>query len=342
MEFSYKPICTYKTLKTIAGLMLSVSLLTSCYCYVMMFYYQTPKDELAGFLDFFMQLGKIAIPLIVYSLFLQLNTEKEKTVRVVLLQLAMAILFYAFEIILYYYFIVPFLSEMIGSEIGIDVTLIIKEISNLFLGLMGNVNVFIDTFALSLIFLFLIYTPKKIKEKNIKFYRLLTLVPVTFIIASNVIMYFIKTGAILSNVYISGVFSARPIYVYFFFFALCFYTKYRHKIYGIKHDLEQYNSYIESNVGLRRYTYVISIFLILISLAEFGFSFVPDHKYYNVGTCYYLFLLVPFILLCNPLQIPKHLWTQVFNILLLAIVGIVIGLAYFALFAYYADMIFNI
>lgn len=250
------------------------------------------------------------MPLLLISMTSSIIINNERITKVVLINFLLFLLFYIIEILTFVYYVVPTIESLIKDFTGFELNA--KELLEEVLGEFSSINIFIDLLLCSLIYLFFVYTPKHIKNRII-FRRLLTIIPVSYIVISFLLNGLAKTNLISINLYLGALLPHKNIITYVFFFITIIFVKYNKKIFYLfnKNKDKTYESYTLENTFLSNYNYFLIILLCLLSIIDFSFSYIPNIKNWGIGNNYYLFVAIPFLFFYNYQKSPKRkIWKQ--------------------------------
>ena len=140
------------------------------------------------------------------------------------------------------------------------------------------------------IYYFLFSSKKTLKGLKLLFFRLLSILPIIYIIVSLIFRILNNLGKITLNLYISPLFVGPKVIVFGFFVTLLFYIKLKESKYQIFDE----ENYIIPNVFAKLSSKVFSIFgFIELFIGLFYPSFSP----YGVGNNYFLILCAPIMIL---------------------------------------------
>lgn len=157
-----------------------------------------------------------------------------------------------------------------------------------------NANVFVDLLIFSLLFLFLFHYPKK----HLKLFRSLVLFPLLYIIISFILMILYKLSIIELNFYLASFLPSKKILLHFLVLSYLFYLKI-------------YNKNRESKVlESHKVSIFLTLIIIIICLIDFIFSFFPNLKTFGLGSSYYIFISIPFILMFDYKKPIKFKWVK--------------------------------
>ena len=168
-------------------------------------------------------------------------------------------------------------------------------------------NVFSDLLALSLFYFFYTYNPKKhFQGKNLKYFRLLALVPL-LIAGASYAFKVLNTYQILKlPIEVYPFLTTKPPFIYLIFIILTIWIKARANDY-YKHGgtKEEYYAYLNTNRNSFSFSLMLALILVFASLIDTALygalSFMENGDLvvsaFEIGDCSALFVAVPIILL---------------------------------------------
>ena len=144
------------------------------------------------------------------------------------------------------------------------------------LGNLGSVfNIFIDLFLCTLLFFFMNYTPKNIKKENIKYFRLLALLPILYEVASILIKYFVATGAMNIPFFCFFLLPSKPPMMFVAFVVLVLVLKIEeYKRLKEKQDPHFITEHRKTNAHSLRFSIIIAIVFFSAALLDLIIYFV--------------------------------------------------------------------
>ena len=205
--------------------------------------------------------GQLAIPFFLLANFALILSSRENVKKLVIFHASMALLIIALYLLCYDRYIVG-LANYVFSLFGIENGKVLIDMFMLshftrYLSL----NVFIDLLMCSLLYLFLVYKPKNISEKSLRYYRLLTVLPILYELAS-VIIKGLSLGAGLFQLPMEVLpfLTNKPVVTFLSFIAIIFYLKYQKKIYlKLGGNKEGYEEYLQTNAHSFRVGVVMAL-----------------------------------------------------------------------------------
>ncbi len=300
-DIKYKGVFSYRHLRIIAWISLAATQLLSINNLTSNILTSPLLDN--GMTIFMMILSALAVPLFLLATFSTI-LNKNKTYKAVILFYLAAYLAIAIGIIFVYE---RYLKGILN--LANDGEMSASKAAGELLGYKFQVNVFADLLALSLFHFFLNYKPNKyFQGKNLKFFRLLCLVP----LAVELVSYIIKINESLGNIVIPfelyPFLTTKPPLVYLLFILLTFWMKKREKTYmGFGSTEEQYEKFLNSNMNSLSFSKNTSLILALISILDviclfvliiiYGEYFLDYALALEVGQCMGLFVAIPVIML---------------------------------------------
>ncbi len=262
-------------------------------------------DSLLEFLNVIKNFGVLTMPLLLVAMTSSIINKDEKIGRVVVKNLVCTVLFYIAEVLVFLFYIVPTVNQLIKdfAMMEFDSAQILVDM----LGEFSNVNIFIDLFLCSLIYMFFVYKPKRDKIP-LALWRLFTLLPVAFIVASFAVNGLVKQGALSVNFYVGALLPHKKIVTYVFFFVTLIFVKYKPQLYSAakNHRYANYDDYISSNSAAYHHNAFLIFLILILSLIDFGISYIPNIASWGIGNSYFLFAAVPFLLFFDYRREPKR------------------------------------
>ena len=218
--------------------------------------------------------------------------------------------FYIFNFIkfaIYYVFCIVILKIIIRDKIGellitkIQETNIMKkektlEIINPLIdkavaftaGFLSSYNIFLEKLILGSIYLFLFYEPKIVSKGKILVFRMLSIIPILFMIISLILRALENTNIIKLNEYISSLILGPKISIYGFFITTIVEIKYK----SLEYDVFDSDNYIEPRVFTKIGSKNFGIFGIIELLIGF---FFPNMNNIGIGKNYLMVLCAPIV-----------------------------------------------
>ena len=218
--------------------------------------------------------------------------------------------FYIFNFIkfaIYYVFCIVILKIIIRDKIGellitkIQETNIMKkektlEIINPLIdkavaftaGFLSSYNIFLEKLILGSIYIFLFYEPKIVSKGKILVFRMLSIIPILFMIISLILRALENTNIIKLNEYISSLLLGPKISIYGFFITTIVEIKYK----SLEYDVFDSDNYIEPRVFTKIGSKNFGIFGIIELLIGF---FFPNMNNIGIGKNYLMVLCAPIV-----------------------------------------------
>jgi hypothetical protein len=167
----------------------------------------------------------------------------------------------------------------------------LKRFCLIFLGnMLGNINNSLDILLIGGLYSTLFNSPKTQNKKYIIFYRLLSIIPLSYIVVGLIIRAFINLKGINCNPEISQLFVGPKINIFCYFITLLFYVKIKGKNNNILDEENNIKPSAFSTISFR-----IFAFFGFIELAV-GLIF-PQISSVGIGNHYLMILCTPIILL---------------------------------------------
>ena len=199
--------------------------------------------------DIFGYIGQLAIPFFLLANFALILTSQENIKKLVIFHASLALLIYLTFILLYERYYVGIITHIFSSYTIEEAKLIADSFIRHYFTKYLSINVFMDLLMCSLLYLFFIYKPKKIKKEKLIYYRLLVLIPILYELASWLIKG-LSLGASLFTlpIEIIPLLTNKPIVTFFAFFAILFFVKYQKNVYlKLGGEENNYKEFIKSN-----------------------------------------------------------------------------------------------
>lgn len=167
---------------------------------------------------------------------------------------------------------------------------LIEELSLLVADFLSSFNVFLDKLIIGSMYVFLFHKPQSFSDNKIIYFRLLSLIPILFIIVSIILRALHNTEVIKINVYILPLLLGSKIVIYLFFIITLLIIKY----YSLKYKVFDKRKYIKPTV----FTSIGSkIFGVLGLIELFIGLFFPSCSLVGIGGKYLLILCAPIMAL---------------------------------------------
>lgn len=297
------------------------------------------KDEFALIWKF-RDILNVAIPLYLVSLIADLLRDKTKITKHLIMYLALAIIFYVAEILIFYTVIQPFANGIASYYInqnpeGLEaVTSIINITSVYALSYFSNMNVFLDLFVVTLFAFFIFSTPKS--KKLLIAFRCLSIIPILYFLASFIIYGLFKNGYFVLTIEQASFLLHRNYLSFIFFFLVIIYQKYRERLYMKFRKKEEisFDEYKKSAKGLYLYNMLLIGTLSFLVLVDFLLGLIPDSSSFGIGHSYVLLFSLPILVFFNS-ERKVHIKTSyALKFSLYAILGVILVAGYIAVFGH--------
>lgn len=264
-DIKYNPPLSYRHMRIFGWIMMILMMLSFIFSWIGNIYAKndslttTVNYTLAG--DITGYFGQLAIPFFLIANFAVIISSRDNIKKLVLFHGLMALLIIALYLLCYDRYVVG-LGNKIFAFFGIPNG---KALTDFFMRIYFtkylSINVFIDLLMCSLMYLFLVYEPKKIKKEKLIYYRLLVIIPILYELASMLVKG-LSMGAYLFTLPIEVIpfLSSKPIVTFLGFIAILIYYKYQKKIYlKLGGNPEQYEAYLDSKAHSFQMGVVIAI-----------------------------------------------------------------------------------
>ena len=167
---------------------------------------------------------------------------------------------------------------------------LIEEISLIAANFLSSYNVFLEKLVIGSIYIFLFHKPKIFSEDKLIYFRLLSLIPIIFIIVSIILRALVNTEIIKINEYVLALLLGPKIVIYFFFIITLLIIKY----YSLKYNVFDKRKYIKPRV----FTSIGSKIFGILGLIELIIGlFFPSCSTVGIGGKYLLILCAPIMAL---------------------------------------------
>ena len=216
-----------------------------------------------------------------------------------ILNIIKSVLYYIFSIILLRIIIRDYFGGLIIDKIeeiniiGKDkafeiINPIIEKIIVFLSNFLSSYNIFLERLVLGSMYLFLFYEPRIISKTKILFFRLLSLIPILFMIVSLVLRALENRNVIKINEYISSFLLGPKISVYGYFITTLVEIKYKSSVYNVFDSDNYLDSRVFTKIGSKNFAFFGIIELLV------GFFF-PKWMNVGIGNNYLLILCAPIV-----------------------------------------------
>ena len=236
--------------------------------------------------------------------FTKILKNKNNLLKFFITNFIKSIVFYFLSIIIMKYMIEMGVFETIINEIKKqdvsqnikDITLeLIEDLKKITIrsvgNLLGDYNNSLDKLVIGSLYVIFFSSPKCIKKKYLIFLRLLSILPISYIILSFVFRSLNNSGVVNLSLFITPIFVGNKITIFGFFIAFILYLKYKEK--------RRYKMIDEEgNILPSVFAKVSSIIFAFFGLVEFYVGlFHPDIAKYGIGNNYLIILCAPIMIL---------------------------------------------
>lgn len=336
-ETKYRPVLNTLALKYIAVVILCLSQLAIC----LRINLEISRNDvlfvneiniLRVILNLLINLNKLSLPLMIAWMVSQISGFKDNSIRMVIFYGLLSILFYVGEILFFLYYLIPTINYLTDQLLGFTIP---KEYILSIGSYFSSLNVFIDLFLCALIYLFLFYTPKKIRsKKGIIVFRSLSSIPILYIVISFIFNILINYGYIVTNIYTKALFPSKGLINYFIFITMMLYLLFRERIFNKvnKNKEFKYEDYKKTNRYVINYSIVACLIFIFYSLLDTLIGLIPTISSLGFGNSLSLLFAIPFLLIHDFTAKPINKISVIF-------VGPIYGVTYLVLISVYISMI---
>ncbi len=190
--------------------------------------------------------GQLAIPFFLLANFALIISSQENIKKLVLTHASLALLVIALYLLCYERYFVGAANYLLGPNNG--KAAVDSFLMNHFTRYL-SLNVFVDLLMCSLMYLFLVYKPKKIKEKKLVYYRLLVIIPILYELCSMLVKGLsVGLGLFVLPLEVLPFLTNKPIVTFLSFIVIILYLKYQKKIYvKLGGEPKQFQDYLSTN-----------------------------------------------------------------------------------------------
>ena len=218
--------------------------------------------------------------------------------------------------------------------------LTIRSVGNL----LGDYNNSLDKLVIGSLYTIFFSSPKCIKEKYLIFLRLLSILPISYIILSFIFRSLNNSGVVNLSLFVTPIFVGNKITIFGFFITFILYLKYKEK--------KRYKMIDEEgNIIPSVFAKISSKIFAFFGLVEFYVGlFHPEFAKYGIGNNYLIILCAPIMILydykkdyelhikpCKNRNLGTcvNISTSIFLYGLIIIIGFYLFIGLFALFVLY-------
>lgn len=208
----------------------------------------------------------LTTPLLFLALCNRITSNEKEARRTVLYLFIVASGIYLATIFVYNRYILGFFKAIFNEDADDIARSFVKAI----FGSVININVYIDVLLCSILYYFLVCTPKKLKSKvAMVFFRLASIIPVTIMFVSPVVYYdYLYEGLELPFELLAAI-PSRSLSVHMIFVILILFVKFR-KLAFIKKGgtEEQYDEYVKTNRSSLQYSVFCCLSILIVFLVN--------------------------------------------------------------------------
>ena len=168
--------------------------------------------------------------------------------------------------------------------------MLIDKLLNIVSNFLSTYNTFLEKTVLGFLYISLFYEPKALEGKKILFFRLLAIIPITFIIVSLILRALHNTEVIELNEYVLPLLLGPKITVYGFFISTLLTIKYKSLAYNVFDEENYIDSKVFTKIGSKNFG-IFGIIELLTGL------FCPSWSIIGIGGKYLLVLCAPIMTL---------------------------------------------
>ena len=165
--------------------------------------------------------------------------------------------------------------------------LVIRYVGNL----LGDYNNSLDKLLIGSLYIILFSSPKCVKEKNLIFFRLLSIIPISYILLSSIFRTLNNLNRITLNIFVSPIFVGNKILIFGFFITFILYLKYKkerkYKVFDEEDD-------ILPDVFAKISSKIFGVFGFIEFIMGY---FYPSFSIYGIGNNYLIILCAPIMIL---------------------------------------------
>ena len=259
-------------------------------------------SNLYKYIFFFQFVPQFSIILNSLTTFSRVVNKTKKIKKFYIININKAIIFYFISVVLLYLIKNPLYKYLykhikkIQKEIKdifnvLDVLDSIIDFLLRFIGnFLANFNTNLDILIIGSLYIFLFKNPKKLVGKKLFHFRLMSILPILYVVISIIYRALVYKNIISLNIYIFPIFVGPKVSIFGFFITTLLYLKYKSKEYLIFDENNCVIVKVFSKSGGK-------IFADFGYLALFIEYFLNELKFIGIGNQYLLLFAVPFILI---------------------------------------------
>ena len=167
---------------------------------------------------------------------------------------------------------------------------LIEKVNIIVADFLSTFNTFLDKLILGLIYVFLFYEPKSLSVIKLFFFRLVSLIPIIYIIISLVLRALNNFGKLELNCYLSPILLGPKIVVFLFFISTLVVIKYKSIKYNVFDSEDDISPKVFSSIGSKTFGF-LGVLELIIGL------FFPSWSKAGIGGKYLLVICAPIMAL---------------------------------------------
>ena len=291
----------------ISRLIINLNIIYMEYVPIMLFFLfdediSTVCSKIYKYIFFFQFVPQFSIILNSLTTFSRVVKKTNKIKKFYIINIIKAIIFYFISVALLYLIKNP-LYKYLHKQIKtlekdikdiFDVLKVLDYIIDFLLRFIGNFlanfNTNLDILVIGSLYIFLFKNPKKLVGKKLFYFRLMSILPILFVVISIIYRALVYKNIISINIYIFSLFVGPKVSIFGFFITTLLYLKYKSKEYLIFDENNCVIVKVFSKIGGKIF-------------ADFGYLelfieyFLNELKFIGIGNQYLLLFAVPFILI---------------------------------------------
>lgn len=170
--------------------------------------------------------------------------------------------------------------------------ILIDFLFNMTANFLSTYNTFLEKIVLGTIYIFLFNEPKSLQGKKMLYFRLLSVIPISFIIISIILRALHNTKVFELNEYVLSILLGPKITVYGFFISTLLTIKYKSLTYNVFDEENYLDPRVFTKIGSKNFG-IFGILELLIGLIK------PSWSVVGIGGKYLLVLCAPIMTLYN-------------------------------------------
>ncbi len=259
-------------------------------------------SNLYKYIFFFQFVPQFSIILNSLTTFSRVVNKTNKIKKFYIINIIKAIIFYFISVVLLYLIKNPLYKHLYKhikklQEEFYDIFNVLDVLDSFidfllrFIGnFLANFNTNLDILIIGSLYIFLFKNPKKLVGKKLFHFRLMSILPILFVVISIIYRALVYKNIISLNIYIFPLFVGPKVSIFGFFITTLLYLKYKSKEYLIFDENNCVIVKVFSKIGGK-------IFADFGYLELFFEYFLNELKFIGIGNQYLLLFAVPFILI---------------------------------------------